>query len=283
MNATIYVSDLDGTLLDDDGRLSERTRKGLAALLDGGLKLTVASARSVVAMQSILAGLRLPLPVVEFNGGFISDLESGRHLVTNALTSGDARAAFDIVLEEGRMPFVSTFDGAADRLYYERVGNAGMQWYVDDRIRSNDGRLTRTDALSDSLREQVVCLTVIDRAETIAGLQAGLLRRLGDRVVVRRCTNECSPGWDWLTVQDRMARKDLAVEAMLELQGLEGAEVVAFGDSDNDLPLLRMARRGVAVANASQGLKAGASLVIGPNSEDSVVGFLEEEYRATTR
>ena len=60
--AKVYVTDLDGTLLGEDARLSGRSRSGLVKLLEDGLLLTVASARSVVAMQRILSGVVLPLP-----------------------------------------------------------------------------------------------------------------------------------------------------------------------------------------------------------------------------
>jgi hypothetical protein len=87
-----YVSDLDGTLLANNASLSEFSRAHLAQLLREGLSFTVASARSVVAMQLMLQGLPIQLPVVEFNGAFLSDLATGRHEVINSIDPfiGDA-------------------------------------------------------------------------------------------------------------------------------------------------------------------------------------------------
>jgi hypothetical protein len=68
-----YVSDLDGTLLRSNATLSSYSKKILQQLLHEGLHFTVASARSVFSMWPILDGLRLSLPVIEFNGAFISD------------------------------------------------------------------------------------------------------------------------------------------------------------------------------------------------------------------
>jgi hypothetical protein len=79
MKDHIFISDLDGTLLRRDARLSPRGRDLLAHSLDAGIAFTVASARSVASIATILNGLRLPLPVIEFNGAFIRDLETGRH------------------------------------------------------------------------------------------------------------------------------------------------------------------------------------------------------------
>ncbi len=275
----VYVTDLDGTLLGDDARLSDRTRTGLVTLLQSGLLLTVASARSVVAMQAILAGLRLPLPVIEFDGAFISDLGTGRHLVANTLEAELAVDAYELIHAAGCVPFVSSFDGEFDRLYYSEAGNPGMQWYLDDRLSNNDRRLSRTADISSCLSEQIACLTVIDRPEVAEELRAALVERFDGRLSVRRFSNEYFGGWDWLTVHDARATKDRAVATLLETCDLDAAEVVAFGDSDNDIPLFRCADRGIAVANASDELKSLASEVIGASYEDSVVVFLEREWQ----
>ncbi len=275
----VYVTDLDGTLLGDDARLSATTRTGLVKLIGSGLMLTVASARSVVAMQSILAGLRLPLPVIELNGAFISDLGTGRHLVTNALETELAVGAYELICAAGCLPFVSSFDGEFERLHYSEIGNPGMKWYLDDRLSNNDSRLSKTADLSSRFSEQVVCLTVIDRPDVVEELRAGMVERFDGRLSVRRFSNEYFGGWDWLTVHDVRATKDRALATLLDACDLGDAEVVAFGDSDNDLPLFRSADRAIAVANASAELKSLAAEVIGPSSEDSVVGFLEREWR----
>jgi len=231
-------------------------------------------------MQSILAGLRLPLPVIEFNGAFISDLLTGRHLVTNTLETELAVGAYDLIHTAGCVLFVSSFDGERDRLYYSEIGNPGMKWYLDDRLSNNDARLSEIADLESSLSEQVACLTVIDRPEVVEELRAALVERFDGRLSIRRFGNEYFGDWDWLTVHDVRARKDRALATLLEFHDLDGAEVVAFGDSDNDIPLFRFADRGIAVANASAELKSLAAEVIGPSSEDSVVGFLEREWRA---
>lgn len=278
---TVYVSDLDGTLLGSDARLSDRTRHGLGELLENGLVFTVASARSVVAMQRILSGMSLPLPVIEFNGAFISDLATGEHLLTNAMDPNIVRSAYDLILDSGTLPFVSSFDGESDRLYYSRILNPGMRWYLNDRTSNRDRRLAQIDDLETRLGEQVVCLTVIDRPDVLEKLGCSLAGEFSDQLVVRHFENEYFPDWHWLTVHDHRATKDRALSALLESRGLSHAEVVAFGDSDNDVPLFRLADRGIAVGNASPELKSLAAEVIGPCSEDSVVAFLERECAIT--
>ena len=91
---TLYVADLDGTLLDDNAKLSDATRTILVELLDQGLPFTVASARSVASIQYMLSGVSLSLPVVEFNGAFLTDLETGQHQSVQAIDPKLAAAVF---------------------------------------------------------------------------------------------------------------------------------------------------------------------------------------------
>lgn len=228
-------------------------------------------------MQTILGGLTLPLPVIEMNGAFLSDLTTGRHVVINDLGPDLANAVFDILWTAGHAPFVSTFDGARDRLYHVGVRNDGMRWYLDERARGGDRRVREVDGLRPRLRERVVCFTVIDRRERLEALRARILESLGERVSVRRFENGYFPAWDWLTIQARAATKDRAIATLIESSGLDGAEIVAFGDGDNDVALFRAADRAVAVANASPDLKALAADVIGPSWEDSVVAYIESD------
>ena len=64
----LYVSDLDGTLLDGDGQLPEDSVKRLNQLIDKGLNFTIATARNYDSAYPLLKGLNLKYPVILFNG-----------------------------------------------------------------------------------------------------------------------------------------------------------------------------------------------------------------------
>jgi Cof subfamily protein (haloacid dehalogenase superfamily) len=276
----VYVSDLDGTLLRDDASLSDYSRAALSRLLRDGIDFTVASARSVVAMRKILKGLTLRLPVIEFNGAMISDLASGHHHVVNDMDRSVVESVCKIAAEFGCVPFVSTFNGCEDRLYYSQIANSGMRWYRDDRAEQADERLTEIDDLRCALRDSVVCLTIVGRAGVLEPLDAAIGKEHAGSIQTHRFENRYSEGWWWLTVHEGRATKERAIRVLLEDCGLSDSKVTVFGDSINDLGMFRMADRAIAVGNASEELKAHATSVIGPNSEDSVVGFLEADLAA---
>lgn len=148
--SALYICDLDGTLLRSDGALSEFARDGLNKLLGAGVRLTVASSRATPAMRALLAGVDLRLPVIEFNGAFISELQSGRHLASNVLSPSAACAAVEAILATGADPVVSTWDGSHDRVHFGDRLNEGTSWYVEEKRAYGDPRLRPCDDLLEA-------------------------------------------------------------------------------------------------------------------------------------
>jgi Cof subfamily protein (haloacid dehalogenase superfamily) len=274
----LYVSDLDGTLLNAQGRLGGESRALLSRMLSLGLQFTVASARCVWSIGQMLDGLELTLPVVEFNGAFLSDMKSGRHIAVNSLNEAVKHGVYLEIQAAGFLPFISTYDGERDNLYHSKIRNEGMQWYFDDRIATKDPRLRPPRPLEGVLDEQVICFTVIDREERVKPLEERLKRLYGDLVSLHLFRHLYSPGWHWLTVHDARACKARALKTLLDMQGLSSEDLTVFGDDVNDIAMFEQAGRAIAVSNAIDEVKKRAHLMIGSNREDSVARYINEEF-----
>jgi hydroxymethylpyrimidine pyrophosphatase-like HAD family hydrolase len=180
---TIFISDLDGTLVRNDISLSDYSRQNLRTLLEKGSKFTVASARSVSGIKKILGDLPITLPIINFNGAFLSDYNTGKHQVINALSPPVARELFQQILSQGCSPFISTFDGQQDLLFHDHVSNQGSQNYVDERIAWKDERLRQSSDLKATLNNSAICFTVIDTPDKIGRLLDGVKKSLADSVI----------------------------------------------------------------------------------------------------
>lgn len=275
LRESFYVSDLDGTLLNNEARLSAATQGRLTRLLDEGIEFTVASARGVASMRTILRELPLKLPVIGFNGAFLSDLATGQHEIVNAMAHEVADALHGLMSDHGIPPLISTFSGREDLVYHAEPVNEGMHWWLEERIASRDPRLRRLIDARSALSEQVVCLTGIGPETLMIEIAARIGEVFVDEIELHVFENGYSPGWHWLTVHDRRASKDQAVRELMRARGLDDRKLVAFGDQSNDLKLLAAADEAIAVANAIPVIKARAKHVIGSNEDDSVVDFIE--------
>lgn len=276
---TLYVSDLDGTLLDRSGKLSDRTRAGLSRLLDQGLLFTVASARHVSSIRSLLGDLPLRLPVISGNGAYMGAMASGQHELVRSITPGLAQTIFALIREHGLMPFFSTHGIKGDQLFYQSTDNHGQQCFVDERLRNADPRLRKSAQLQEELLDPVVTFVIIERETPLHALQAAIVSSCGDAVETHLADDLYMPGWPWLTIHDKRATKDQAIQTLVERYNLHEREIVVFGDHVNDVSMFRAAHRGIAMENAIAAVKHEAHTVIGSHHVDSVLDFIEKDWQ----
>ena len=277
---TLYVSDLDGTLLRDDATISRRSRAALNSLLAQGLNFTVASARSVMTIREVIEGVELTLPIIEINGGFVSDMVSGEHLIVNGIAPALLAELNACIEKYNGVPIIAAYDGERDRLYYNRAHravNPGLDNVIASRKAANDSRLSQTENLQSAFDDQVVCFTVIGLEQALSPLEKELLAKYGGSIRTHLFRDIYSE-FHWLTIQDNKASKDSAIQAIVEASSLDHCELVVFGDNDNDLPMFDIAKRSIAVENATNRVKSRATEIIGTNQQESVVAYIQRDF-----
>jgi 5-amino-6-(5-phospho-D-ribitylamino)uracil phosphatase len=272
--APLYVTDLDGTLIRDDLTLSAWARGELVALLEEGVPLTVATARSIASLSAILGDIPFRLPVVEFGGAFLTDYRTRRHALVNAISHELGEEVYGLIRAAGMQPFLSAWDGKRDLLYYRGITNDGEKAYYRERLALKDDRLRKVDDLAVGLRSEVVCFTLIDREAALAGVAENLAERFGPALQLTSYAFRYFPGWHFLSIHDALATKESGIRALQKAHGLEDAPLVVFGDDVNDIGMFRAAAHAVAVSNARPELKALAHETIGSNQQDSVIRWL---------
>jgi Cof subfamily protein (haloacid dehalogenase superfamily) len=273
----VFVCDLDGTLLRSDATLSDFARNGLCRLLGAGVRLTVASGRGTPAMRALLAGVPLELPVIELNGAFVSELESGRHLLSNTLSPAEACAGVQAILETGVDPILTSWDGRRDRVHFGDRANESNSWYVEEKRAYGDLRLASCDdLLAVAGREQVAQITTFAPDAEAAGLTDRLREVVGQGAIVHSQSNTYSPGWTEILVQHGAAEKGAAIPALLDACGVTG--IVACGDQLNDLGMFAVAARSIAPANAHPSVLDAATEIVDSNDNDGIVRYLLDHH-----
>jgi Cof subfamily protein (haloacid dehalogenase superfamily) len=274
---SLFVSDLDGTLLNSNGKLSDFSRDNLKRLLEAGLNFTVASARAINEIKPVLGDIPIKLPVIAINGAYLSDYSTGRHLIINSLEKSIAEAIFDIIRKANLWPFVCTFNGTDDRLYYQTLSHPAMHWYRQAILALNDQRLRETVNLAGVFNETVISLAVMGDKEPVGQVAQTLDEQFPGRLENFYFENPYSPGFWWLTIHDKKACKSIALRELLNMTGFKREQLTVFGDHINDIRMFELAGRAVAVENADERTKAAADEIIGTNDDDSIVKYLLEE------
>jgi len=276
---TLFVSDLDGTLLGPDAVLSEYSRRALRSLIANGLLFTVATARTVPSIRALIGDVMLQLPVIELNGAFVSDLATGRHLMVQALAPDAANRVMAAIDRRGLSAFVATSFGDQDHLYHAGLPNPAMAWYRDEKVALGDSRLRAVPDLRGALAEPVVGFTLLAERDALLALAAEVRAELADGVQLHLFENIYCRGWWELSIQDRRATKSAAIARLRRWLDLESGRLVVFGDGVNDLDMFLDADHAVAVENAVPEIVAVASEVAARNDQDGVVRWLAAQIR----
>lgn len=274
---TLYVTDLDGTLLRSDATLSPYTVSTINRLTEQGLAFTYATARSIESARPIAGKLNLPLPAITRNGAVLADNATGKHLEKALFTEEEVALLKEMLPELPRCGFVSCFLGE-DMFKAYVPGNLvpGMVQYAD--FYRDDPMMKPVKTLEEMFFGQPGYVTLIDDREKAAKIYEKVRQYSGWECIFQKDTY-----WDeyWVEVCPRNCTKAKAILKMKEQYGFQ--KVVAFGDSVNDMPMFRAADEAYAVSNALEALKEIATGVIGGNNEDAVAHFLESRAAETEK
>ena len=271
---TLYVSDLDGTLLLPEECLSPFTAKTIRRLTAEGMLFSYATARSLSTARKVTSALgALHLPVIVYNGGTIADAADGRILEAVYFTAEETAFVQQVLQETGLSPLVYARTGEntdTEKVSY-LAGNVslGMQAYLDSRAGDPRFRAVQEDQL---YQDHVFYFTVI--RDTVEEVRAAAERmRADERFTVYFDQNLYDDSW-WLEIVPKRTTKANAVKQLAELYDCD--RIVCFGDGRNDLLMFAAADESYAMGNADEALKAAATAVIGSNREDGAAKKLIE-------
>lgn len=266
---TLYVSDLDGTLLRSDETISAYTCSVIRALTEKGMLFSYATARSFVTAKKVTKGLEARIPVIVYNGTFVVDNVTGHILIKNDFDSS-VLGVLDDLFEHGVYPIVYSFINGKEKFsVVPELCTEGMKKFL--RTRTGDVRTNAVKTLSELKKGDIFYITCIDTPEKLRPLYEkyrDMYHCIYDKDLYSR--------EQWLEIMPLAASKSNAVRQLKELLGCE--RLTVFGDGKNDMDMFQLAEESYAVDNADAELKQCATDVILSNDEDAVAKWLELHY-----
>lgn len=270
---TLYISDLDGTLLQGDATLSPNAREKLAAMLRQGLAFTVATARTAYSVEPILAGLPLRYPLILQNGAVLYDATAKRYCHAAMIPPDSVKAMFDLLEAYHLNGFAYCMEDNEIRCCYTELTTPDMQAFYQERKDRYAKPFWQVAHLAELAEQDVVFFSMHGRERLVRPVVEPLQQITGIAVSFYKDVYEADC-W-YLELAADTATKYHGVQKLREMYGF--SSVTAFGDNHNDLPLFAAADTKIAVANATEDLKKAADRIIGSNTEDAVVAYLSEE------
>ena len=269
----MYITDLDGTLLNSCKEISEFTKNTLNTLIAGGVNFSVASARSAASSVKILSCLNLNIPVVLMNGVVVYDTNRRKYVKTEYIPVYAVELILDTLEQSGITGFMYAVRNDNLITYYENLDSPAMQDFYDERVKKYYKSFEQVDRFSKKVIEnEIIYFTLIDQFDTLSQVLEKL-RVCEDIDAVLYRDIYAQRLW-YLEIHSKFASKRNAVNFLRDY--CKFTRVTGFGDNLNDIPLFKACDECYAVANAVDELKEIATGVIADNESDAVARFIYE-------
>ncbi|MEI6896190.1 MAG: Cof-type HAD-IIB family hydrolase [Psychromonas sp.] len=229
----IAISDLDGTLLGADHKLSIQTKKSIHNWIESGRKFVIATGRHYIEAKSLQEQLGEPIYLITSNGARVHD-KKGKIIIKQNLLKTIATEICNI-----------EFDASVQINLF-----TDQHWYANIRLPEVEGM-----GLVQAFNCQVTDIKTLDKnniikiffwaePEPLKIIYEQLKARFNDDVNLTFSLSTC------LEVMNKNTNKGSAVAAVLKEKGISCAQAIAFGDAMNDVEMLRLVGKPMVMANA---------------------------------
>ncbi|KQO03099.1 MULTISPECIES: HAD family hydrolase [unclassified Arthrobacter] len=263
----LVASDMDGTVVGNDGRMSERTIRAFRACAESGVDVVFVTGRPPRWLQPLKDQLGHTGTVICSNGALTYDLEGECVLEATLLDPEDIYAARDII--RGLFP-AATF--AAETVAGFKVETG----FADEATSELLGGITAQPFEESLPGEQIVKFLAREKDISPDAFLAAVRPAVAHLV----STTHSAPTVALLEMAVPEINKSVTLARYAAERGIDAADVVAFGDMPNDIQMLDWAGSGYAMASGHPDALAAANLVAPPFDEDGVAQVLEERLAA---
>ena len=265
MDLKLIALDIDGTLTNDQKEITPKTRDTLLEIQENGVRVILASARPTPGLYKTARQLQLEKHqgiLMAYNGGKI-------------VHAADGQTLCEIHMDQEKTKSILRF---LETLPVTVILDDGAQFYVTDangykveyECKNNCMTCTEVNNLADFLHFSPIKLLLSVDPSNIFEIQNTIAAHLDDSLIVVRTAPF------YLEIIPAEINKGKGLSNICNHMGIDLADVTAFGDSENDIPMLEAAGCGVAMENAEDAVKNSADRITLSNNEDGIAYAIKE-------
>lgn len=273
-STTLYVSDMDGTLLNSQSVISPATAAILSRVISAEALFTVATARTPATVVPLLSGVGVKLPYIVMTGAAMWNNSTRGYECVRAFSPETVCCICGIFERHGLHPLVYRRHGSFLEVHHTGDYSEQEQQFVAERQNLELKHFMPDDPDYSQSPDDALLIFSMQNYER--------LRAVHDEIAA---TTQCSvmfyhdifdPQSGILELYAPGTSKSAAIATLASRVGAD--RVVVFGDNRNDIDMMRRATHAVAVAGAVPETKAVASEIIGSNDADSVARWIEKDF-----
>ena len=259
MAIKLFVTDMDGTLLNREHRISEENKQAIREAAEAGVIVTIATGRTY--------GSTLNVPIITYNGAVIRTV-AGEDLFTAYLDEKIVTEVLQYCFARNWYVQVYAHDGNEDRIYIDQACEQSRNYESSiGAVCTPAGR----DGMLEKTKNVPKILVVTAGTEETLAVIADLGEAFRGRVFPVKSSAI------FAEVNSKGVNKGSSVLRLAERFGIQPDEIMVIGDSANDLAMMRVAGHSVAMGNADADVKAVCEYVTG-DCDDSGVAQAIRKY-----
>jgi Cof subfamily protein (haloacid dehalogenase superfamily) len=285
----LVAIDLDGTMLNQYGIITEKTKKAISKAQEKGVEVMIASGRAITSVKRFSKEINSNKYFISGNGAITYDIKNNKILYENILSKTKALKIIKICEENSIYYNVYTENGIiAKNLSYNTL------YYYKDNLTKPDENRTHINIVEnvydyfEQREEKILKIMICDEHKTVFNSIVRKLKELSEievlevshmsRKIIKQGTDEIALEYFYTEVSAKDVDKWNALEEIIGLMNISKEEVVTIGDNANDLKMITNAGLGVVMGESAPYVKQSADIIAPTNDEDGVAIILNKIF-----
>ena len=286
----IAVIDLDGTMLNQYGIVTQNTKDAIKETQDKGIEIIIASGRPIDSIKSIAKQIESKKYFISGNGAIIYDISKDETIYENTIKKQKALEIIKICEENSIYYNIYT-----EKEIVAKSLQCNVLYYHKENINKEDKDKTHINIVENiydyisNRDEKIVKITVCDKNKVIFNSIIRKLKEITEievldvshmsRKIIHQGTEEIPIEYFYTEISAKNVDKWNAIEFLEEKMNIKTEEVIAIGDNINDKKMIEKAGLGIAMGQSHPEVKKVAKQITTSNLEDGVASALREISR----
>ncbi len=286
----LIAIDLDGTLLNSYGQISEKNRNALNKAKEHNAEIIIASGRTTDSVRNIANDIGAKSYIICGNGSLIYDLQKEEIIYDKFIDKKKALQIIEICEQNSIYYNIYT-----ENMVITKTLNNNVLFYYQENASKPDNKKTKINIVQDIYKyveelenQHILKITISDSNSIIFNGIIRKLRNIKDidvldvahmsRKIIKTGTEETVIEYYYTEITSKNVDKWYAIEYLMDKLNIQRQEVMAIGDNVNDKMMIENAGCGVAMGNSAPYIKESADIVVSNNNEDGVAEAIEQNF-----
>ena len=279
--------DLDGTMLNQYGMITQRTKDAIEKAQQNGIEVIIASGRPTDSVKTIAKEIKSNKYFISGNGAIIYDITNDKIIYENVLKKAKALDIIKICEENSIYYNIYT-----EKEIIAKNLQCNVLYYFKENLNKEEKNKTQINIVENiydyvaNREEKIVKITICDKHQVIFKSIMKRLKEINEievlevshmsRKIIRQGTEDIPIEYFYTEISAQNVDKWNAIEFLKEKMKIDTREIIAIGDNMNDKKMIENAGLGVAMGESTPVLKEIADEVTDTNCNDGVAKVLEK-------